>query len=154
MERLRGQVERELVRVGPGGAEMAAIVRIWPAAVGEATARHAWPARLARDGTLHVNATDSIWASQLGTLAEAILERLREHAGPAAPAALRFAPGPIPEPAAEPTESRAPSPLAIAAEDAARGAELAAEIDDPELRETLARAAAASLARTRSDRDF
>jgi hypothetical protein len=154
MERLRGQVERELGRVDPGGAEMAAIVRVWPTVVGEATARHAWPARLARDGTLHVNATDSIWAFQLGTLAGSILERLREHAGPAAPAALRFVPGPIPEPAAEPAEARLLPPPAIAAADAARGAELAAGIQDAELRESVARAAAASLARSRSDRDF
>ena len=154
MERLGGHVERELVRIGPAGAEMATIVRVWPDAVGDATARQAWPARLGRDGTLHVHATDSIWAFQLGLLAESILDRLREHAGDAAPAALRFAPGPIPEPAVDPAHVRLAQPPAVAAEDAARGAELAAGIDDAELRETVARAAAASLAQSRSDRDF
>jgi len=154
MERLGGQVERELVRVGPGGAEMAAIARAWPDAVGAENARRAWPARLARDGTLHVNATDSIWAFQLGMLSGAILERLRKHIGDVTPQAIRFAPGPIPEPLAEPAERRALEPPIVAAEDAAAGIEVAAGIADTELRGMVARAAAASLARARSDRDF
>jgi len=154
MERLGGQVERELVRVGPGGAEMAAIVRAWPSAVGQENARRAWPARLARDGTLHVNATDSIWAFQLGMLADSVLGRLRQHLGDATPPALRFAPGPIPEPLVDPADRRVPGPPAVAAEDAARGLDLAAGIEDAELRRMVARAAAASLARARSDRDF
>jgi len=158
MERLGGHVKRELVRVGPTGAEMAVIVRAWPAAVGEENARRAWPARLARDGTLLVHATDSVWAFQLGMLAAAILERLREYAGEATPRALRFAPGPIPEPPAEPAGRRAPEPPVVVAEDAARAADLTAGIEDAELRATVARAAAASLARARigarSGRDF
>lgn len=158
MERLGGHVKRELVRVGPAAAEMAVIVRAWPAAVGEENARRAWPARLARDGTLLVHATDSVWAFQLGMLAATILERLREYAGEATPTALRFAPGPIPEPPAEPAGRRAPKPPAVIAEDAARAADLTAGIEDAELRATAARAAAASLARgrigARSGRDF
>ena len=60
---------------------MAEIVRAWPQAVGDENARRAWPARLARDGTLHVNASDSIWAFQLGMLADTILDRLRAELG-------------------------------------------------------------------------
>ena len=159
MDRLEWQIERELGRLTPtGSTDMAAIVRAWPAAVGEENARRAWPARVARDGTLHVNAVDSIWAFQLGTLAAAILEQLREQLGDATPAALRFAPGPVPEPTAETTgrgrlERPSPNPQELA--DAASAA---AAIDDSELRQTVARAAAASLARgrleTRSDRRF
>jgi len=154
MERLGRQIEQELGRLGPhGSGDMAAIVRAWPAAVGAENARRAWPARLARDGTLHVNAADSVWAFQLGTMSGAILERLREHIGEATPPALRLAPGPIPEPAAE-TPSSSPPPLRVASEDTERAATLTAEIEDEELRRTVARAAAASLARSRSDRGF
>jgi hypothetical protein len=154
MDRLGRQVEHELERITPAGADMVAIVRAWPAAVGEENARRAWPARLARDGTLHVNAADSVWAFQLGMLAEPILERLRDHLGEATPPSLRFAAGPIPEPAAEPPEPDERSLVSVAPEDAAEGALLAAEIEDVELRELVARAAAASLARARSGRRF
>src|SRR5439155_16812388 len=86
-------VGRELARFGPA-AGMAPVVEAWPAAVGDVIARNAWPARLARDGTLHVNTSDSIWAFELKSRAEEIRARLGEHA----PARLAFAPGPVPEP--------------------------------------------------------
>jgi hypothetical protein len=152
MDRLGDRIQRELGRVTPSGTSaMIAIVRAWPAAVGDENARRAWPARLARDGTLHVNATDSIWAFQLGLLAETILERLREELGDATPPALRFVAGPVPEPAAEPPARRLPERPHVAAEDARRGRSLAAGIEDEELRELVARAAAASLAKARRE---
>ena len=163
MDRLDRQIRKELRRFGPVDAAadasgMVAIVRAWPAAVGETIARNAWPARLTRDGTLHVHATSATWAFELGRMAAEILERLRNEAGADAPPALRFVPGPIPEPAAEPESRRAHTPPEIAPEDRAGAAEIAAGIEDSELRETVARAAAASLARTRSgavsDRGF
>jgi hypothetical protein len=158
MDRLDGQVRRELRRFGPSdsaaGGEMVAIVRAWPGVVGEENARRAWPARLTRDGTLVVHATDSVWAFQLGMLATSIHERLAAAVGEDAPAALRFVPGPVPAPSAEAAADRAPPPPQVAPEDARRGAELAAAIEDAELRELVARAAAASLARARSDRAF
>ena len=55
MERIGGEVKRELSRFGTTGA-MTELVGAWPATVGETVAANAWPARLARDGTLHVNA--------------------------------------------------------------------------------------------------
>jgi len=163
MERLEGEIRKELRRFGPADAAadasgMVAIVRAWPASVGETVARNAWPARLARDGTLHVHASSATWAFELGRMAAEILERLRTEAGGDAPVALRFVPGPIPEPAREPEDQVAPRPPAVAAEDAAGAAEIAAAIEDEELRETVTRAAAASLARgraeARSDRGF
>jgi len=158
MDRLGGQIRQELGRLGPAdigmGGDMAALVRAWPSAVGEENARRAWPARLARDGTLVVHATDSVWAFQLGMLAAEILARLREEVGEAAPTALRIVPGPVPASPAAPGEERASSPSAITGEDKARGRDLAQGIDDPELRSAVAKAAAASLARGRSDRDF
>ena len=152
MDRLGDRIQRELGRVSPSGTNaMIAIVRAWPTAVGDENARRAWPARLARDGTLHVNATDSVWAFQLGLLAETILDRLREELGEATPPALRFVAGPVPEPAAEPLERRLPERPQVAAEDARQGRSLAAAIEDEELRELVARAAAASLAKARRE---
>ena len=158
MDRLGGQVRRELGRFGPVDGDMIAIVRAWPEAVGDTVARNAWPARLARDGTLHVNAVSATWAFELGRLAGEITEQLREELGDATPPVLRFAPGPVPDAGAEPPEQRAEQPPEVASEHRAQGAEIAAEIEDDELREYVARAAAASLARgseeARSDRRF
>ena len=158
MDRLDRQVRRELGRFGPVDGDMVGIVRAWPAAVGETVARNAWPARLARDGTLHVNTASSTWAFELGRLAPTILEQLRTELGETAPPTLRVAPGPIPEPEAEAAERRAPKRPEIGSEHRAEAAEIAAGIEDEELRELVARAAAASLARgpegPRSDRSF
>ena len=64
----------------------------------------------------------------------------------------------MPDAEAEAPEDRAEQPPAVAPEHRARGAEIAAAIEDDELREYVARAAAASLARSsgeaRSDRGF
>ena len=162
MDRLDGHVKRELRRFGPAdigmGGDMVAYVRAWPAAVGAENARRAWPSRLARDGTLVVHTTDSVWAFQLGMLSGEILGRLREEVGEDAPRTIRFVPGPVPAEAAAPAEERAPRPPEVSPEDSADAAALAAAIEDPELRELVARAAAASLARgrsePRSDRNF
>jgi hypothetical protein len=154
MERLEGSLRDELGRFGPPEGDMVALVRAWPTAVGAENARRAWPARLTRDGSLVVHATDSVWAFQLGMLAGEILERLRAEAGEAAPRALRFIPGPIPDAAAQALEERLPEPPRIDAADAAAGAELAAGIEDEGLRALVARAAAASLSRARSGRGF
>jgi hypothetical protein len=150
MERLDPELRRELGRLGTPEHDLAALVAAWPEAVGETIARNAWPARLARDGTLHVNTSSAPWAFELGRLAGELLERL----GPLAPKALRFAPGPLPaldrsaagDPAAP---DRPPEPTV---EERAAAATLAASIEDAELRELVARAAAASLARGRSRR--
>jgi hypothetical protein len=158
MEKLDGVLRRELGRFAPDhmgvGGDMVAIVRAWPGAVGETVARNAWPTRLARDGTLHVNASSSTWAFELGRLAEAILEQLRSELGEAAPPALRFAPGPVPEPTTPEPDEAAPPALEIDPEDRLEAAALAAAIEDEELRGLVARAAAASLARARSGRRF
>jgi len=169
MDRLERQVRRELGRFGPVGHEtgdIVAIVRAWPEAVGETVARNAWPARLARDGTLHVNTASATWAFELGRLGATILEQLRPKLGEATPPALRFVPGPIPEPEAEAADTRAPARPEVGPEHRAEAAGIAAGIEDDELREYVARAAAASLARSsksasksasgeaRSDRGF
>ena len=159
MERLDRNVRKELGKFAPAGAAadaegMVAIVRCWAPAVGETMARNAWPARFQRDGTLLVHASSSTWAFELDRMAADVLDRLRAEIGDAAPPALKFVPGPIPDAAAEPAAKRAPTPPTVAAEDRAGAAEIAAGIEDGDLREIVARAAAASLARARSDRAF
>lgn len=157
MERIGREVERELAR---GGAQpvlpLAAITAVWPAAVGVAVAQQAWPLRVSRDGTLHVATSSATWAFELDRLSPDILDALDARLSHDAPKKLRFAVGPIPEPAApesamSPASAEPPEPTS---EEAAAAASAAAEIDDPELRELAARAARASLASARSGRRF
>ena len=154
MDRLGGGVRDELRRLGPAGVgDIAAIVAAWPEVAGPTVARNAWPLRLARDGTLNVATTSSTWAFELGRLAPMLLERLRERLGGAAPAGLRFAPGPVPAPAG-PLDEEVAHPTPASAEERAEADLVAASIEDEELRSLVARAAAASLARGRSGRRF
>jgi hypothetical protein len=145
-ERIGDDVKRELGRFGPAGA-MAEIVRAWPAAVGDDISRNAWPARVARDGTLHVNTSSSAWAFELGLLEQQIMERLREALGRDAPAGLRFAPGRLPEPAREAPAKATAAPPPPSPEEQLEAERLAAPIEDENLRKLVAKAAAASLAR-------
>ena len=133
---------------------MRELLEAWPESVGEMVAANAWPARFARDGTLHVNTSSSAWAFELAQLAPTILERLQEKLGESAPKRLRFAVGHLPE-AAEPESARdrseTPEPTQEALQ---RAAELAAEIEDEELRERVVRAAALGLSKSPSDLPF
>jgi hypothetical protein len=146
MERLDAELRRELDRFGPGEGGTAVISRAWTQSVGETVARNAWPIRLATDGTLHVATSSSTWAFELARLAETILEQLRATLGALAPRTLKFAPGPVPEPPPA-LAATVPTPAPATPEQRAEAAELAAGIGDEELRELVARAAAASLAR-------
>ena len=151
MERLDGSVRRALRSSGvPDAGVLAQVTRAWPAAVGPAIARAAWPQRLARDGTLHVTTVSSTWAFELGRMEAEIRAKLAASLGDATPPALRFAPGPVPSPpGAEEAQVEMPVPTV---EEAAEAAALTARIEDPGLREAVCRAAAASLARGRGDR--
>jgi hypothetical protein len=143
MERLGADLERELARFGPQG-RIGELVAGWPEAVGEAIARNAWPARVTRDGTLHVNTVDAVWAFELTQHAADVAARVGVPA-------IRFTPGPLPAPEAEPPAPAAPA-VVPGREDVERAASLAAPIEDEELRALVARAAAASLARAASGR--
>jgi hypothetical protein len=152
MERIGGEVERTLGQAGGGaGLALTEITRVWPEAVGEAVSRRAWPARVGRDGTLHVTTASATWAFELDRLSDEIRASLKAALGEEAPARLRFAVGPVPEPGATsstpPEASRATLPSTP--ETDAEAARAASEIEDPELRELVARAARASLARAR-----
>ena len=120
---------------------MPELLERWPGVVGEAIARNAWPARIAKDGTVHVNTADSIWSFELGQQSREIAERLGVPR-------LRFAPGPLPEADAEaPRPALAPTP-----EDDERARALASAVDDEMLRESVQKAVRLSLARERRDR--
>jgi hypothetical protein len=149
MDRVGDEVARELRRFGPASG-MGPLVEAWPDAVGVEIARNAWPARLARDGTLHVHAKDSIWAFELTTRAEEIRQRL----GRNAPARLAFAPGPLPEHIDEPSERHERRPAEPSPELVAKGESLARGIRDEDLRKVVAKAAAMSLANAVNDRSF
>jgi hypothetical protein len=153
MDRIEANVRRELDRFGPAGS-IGRLVEVWPDAVGDAIARNSWPGRVARDGTLHVNTSSSAWAFELSQLRPTILERLRESAPEAAPKELRFAPGPLPEPAREEAVARVSTPPAVTSEVLDEAERLAAGIDDETLRKLVARAAAASLSKASADRRF
>jgi hypothetical protein len=140
MEPIGREIRKELSQFGPQ-AGMPELLERWPAAVGAAIARNAWPARIAKDGTVHVNTADSVWAFELAQQAREIGERLGVPK-------LRFAPGPLPEPDPEPA---APA-LRPTAEDDARADAIAALIEDENLRESVQKAVRFSLARERLDR--
>jgi hypothetical protein len=142
VEPLGDQIRAELSRVGADSGAGEAVTA-WPAAVGEEIARNAWPARTQPDGTLVVHVRDAIWGFELTQRASEISERL-----PGQPR-LRFTPGPLPETTLEPP----PAPPAEASPEQAREAAThAAGIVDPELRESVAKAIKAALARAPNDR--
>jgi hypothetical protein len=149
IEDLGRVVRGELDKLGPGGA-IVDLVRVWPAAVGEQIARNAWPARLARDGTLHVATSSSAWAFELGHLEADIRARL----GESAPPRLRFAPGPLPEGHESDSKTGKSPTLRPTPAEWTEAERLSAEIEAEELRNLVTRAAAASLAKARSDRSF
>ena len=150
MDGLDGEIREVLSRFGPQ-AGMPELLAAWPAAVGPMVAANAWPARIARDGTLHVNTSSSAWAFELAQLAPAIAERLRQELGESAPKALRFAVGHLPEPAAPEAAERRSEVPEPSEEALQRAAELAAGIEDEELRKRVARAAALGLSKPASD---
>jgi hypothetical protein len=146
MDRIQRHVERQLGRFD-GSGSMPRIVAAWRGAVGEQVARNAWPARVARDGTLHVHTSSSVWAFELGQLAPRILEQLTADLGEHAPKELRFAQGHLPEPAPAPSEGAPHGPQVPPPEAVAEAVSLTASIDDEELREAVAKAVALGLAR-------
>jgi len=139
LDPLGEDVRRELSRHGPQ-AGMAELVERWPSAVGPAIARNAWPARIARDGTVHVNTADSIWAFELGQRAAELAELV------GAPR-IRFAPGPLPEPDPVPEVT----PVRVSPQDAELARAIASRIEDENLRETVQKAVSFALARGRDD---
>jgi len=155
MERLGETLRGALRDAGvPDAGALADVTRAWPVVVGDAIARAAWPQRIARDGTLLVGAASATWAFELGLLGEEILGKLAAAVGAGAPTAIRFNPGPVPSPPAPLPGTDAPVPPEIDRATRLLAEELTAAMADEELRATIARAAAASLAKAASGRCF
>ncbi len=142
MEPVGDQIRVELSRVGADSGAGDAVTA-WPDAVGEEIARNAWPARTQPDGTLVVHVRDAIWGFELTQRAAEIAARLPGHPR------LRFTPGPLPETTPEPLSSPA---VEASPEQAREAAALTAGIVDPNLRESVAKAIKAALARAPTDR--
>jgi hypothetical protein len=143
MEPLGDAIRDELRKAGVETGAASDVAAAWPEAVGEVIARNAWPVRTQADGTLLVHVRDSIWGFELTQRAREISSRL-----PGSPA-LRFVPGPLPEPTPARVE---PAPVAPTPAEEREAADLAAGIDDPNLRESVAKAIKAALARRSDDR--
>jgi Dna[CI] antecedent, DciA len=142
MEPLGDQIRDELRRFGADSSAGDA-VGAWPLAVGDEIARNAWPARTQPDGTLVVHVRDAIWGFELTQRAAEISARL-----PGRPR-LRFTLGALPD--ASPSALSGP-PFAASSEHAREAAELAAGIVDENLRESVAKAIKAALARAADGR--
>ena len=136
LDRLSDAVRGELARFGPQAASASSSTR-WPAAVGEAIARNAWPSRIARDGTLHVNTADSVWAFELAPAGARDRGSARGRSGTVrARARLPGARTPARRRPGSPRRSRC-----------ARRPGSRPAIEDENLRESIERAASLSLAR-------
>lgn len=118
---------------------MGPVIDAWEAAVGAEIARNAWPARFQRDGTLIVHAKDAVWAFELGQRGAEIGRRL-----PGKPA-LKFVPGPVPEPSYEPPPASPQGAPPTTLETKRKAAELASVIDDRDLRKLVERAIRSAL---------
>ena len=151
MERVGDGIRKELERFGPQ-AGLGEVVRVWPVAVGKAIAANAWPARIAGDGTLHVATSSSAWAFELTQLETTVRAKLAARLEGDTPPALRFAPGPLPEPGLASVEVSTRNVPEASRAELAEGEQIAAGIEDAALREAVARAAAASLAAARERR--
>jgi hypothetical protein len=149
IERVGSHIARELARFGPASG-LAPLIEAWPTAVGGEIARNAWPARLARNGTLYVNASSSAWAFELAQLEG----RIREALGELAPPRLRFAVGPLPEAVHTGPEEPPRAPVEPSPEQVRQAEALASQIEDENLRKVVAKAASLSLASARSSRSF
>jgi predicted nucleic acid-binding Zn ribbon protein len=68
---------------------LAAVQSAWTEAVGAQLAAVASPVA-ERDGEVTIECADAVWTQELEMMQGQLLERLRAHLGPAAPAALRF----------------------------------------------------------------
>ena len=145
MEPVGEGIRGELRRLGADSSAGIDQNDAWLAAVGPEIARNAWPARTQADGTLVVHVRDAIWGFELSQQAPEIAERL-----PGRPR-LRFVPGPLPDDPPEEVPSTPPTP---SPEQAREAEEMTAPIADRDLRESVARAIEAALARTPDDRPF
>jgi len=110
---------------------------IWEQVVGAQIASHARPLRL-RDGVLEVRVDQPIWMQQLRLMAPQILAKLNQTLGEELVREIYWRRGTL-KPAEAPSEPAKPFKLPPLTEEESRAAEqVAAALDDPELRQALA----------------
>ena len=133
-----------------GDPVLTSVRAAWAEASGPGTVNHAYPTRRSRAGVVTVACTDAVWAQELDMRGDELMDRLATILGdPNAVGGLRFvvADHAIPQPDPGPVvavDLPPPSPNAAAA-----GARAAESIEDPALRDLVARAAARSMDRSK-----
>src|SRR4029077_7958289 len=105
-------------------------VTAWPGAVGDEIARNASPARRQPYEALVVHVRDAMWGFELTQRASEISARLRGRPR------LRFVPGPLPDTTPEPLP---PARVEVSPEHAREAAAMTAGVEDPDLRESVAK---------------
>jgi predicted nucleic acid-binding Zn ribbon protein len=136
---------------GGAGAQVAAAALAWADVVGTAAADHSAPVRRSRAGVLTVACSSASWAQELSARRAELADRLARRCPDAGVSGLRFAVADHALPARAPEATPpAPPPADPSAAERAAGTAAAAGVSEPALRELVARAAAASAARRRS----
>lgn len=144
---IAGEVER-LTRpaLGRRGFAEAGVIAEWPNIVGPVLAVHTCPLRIAfargerGDGVLHLRVANGALATELQHLEPQLLERVNGHFGYRAVARLAISQGPLPR-------RPKPKPPAPPPADPAVVERAVAGVDDPEMKEALARLGAFVLRR-------
>ncbi len=142
IEPLGAVLQRDTALRVPASVETSPIAyRDWEGAVGSRIAARARPVRIER-GVLFVRTATATWAQELALLADPILAQLRARG--IAVEALRFRVGPVEAPERPPARDEVRTePPAVPLPPEVR-AQLA-RVEDPELREAIAYAAAKNL---------
>ncbi len=129
------------------GGAVARLAAAWPGVVGAPVAAHSAPMRCTRAGVVSVACSSASWAHELSARREDLLARLAAACPDAGLTGIRFSVADHAfggEGTAAATPPLAPIPSAA---DRASGAAAAEGVEDPRLRDLVARAAAAAAAR-------
>lgn len=134
---------------GKHGFVSGALVVDWPAIVGSAVAAHTLPLRIKfppkerGEGTLEIKVASSAFSTEIQHLEPLILERINGYFGWNAVARLKLKHGPLPQ--RQPLRAAPPEPSAQHSE---RLDAVLQQVEDPQLREALARLGRHVAART------
>ena len=141
---ISSQVNRRFGRLGGG---FGAVIAAWERVVGHQIARHAMPTSL-REGVLRVRCDDATWASEIMHMGPTIARRLQDELGQQAPRQVKAYTGRVGSVPASAETVVDPLPQLDEAT-GERLAQMAARIDDPQLRARVLRAMTACVARRR-----
>lgn len=143
---LLGRATRAFTRTGD--SVLSSVRAAWPEATGPGTVNHAYPIRRSRAGVVTVACSDAVWAQEMDMRRDEIAMRLAALLDdPDAVAGLRFVVADHAIPQADPGPPRRRIPPPPAPDVVARAEEVTRDIDDPDLRALVTRAAARALER-------